>query len=116
MVNSSPKAMENQDCCRNKLNVKSVRQQNSSLQCKNSVTSLTAQINALKSNLNKQKGVSLNIVPPVFQKPNQTELVRVTARISGILKKPSFGKGGGKGGKGNKGKKLMALSSQCQLL
>ena len=69
-----------------------VKQQQSSLEkCKNRVNSLTAQVNTLKSTLNKT-GVSVNIVPLVFRKPSQTELVSVTKRIRRVLNKPFFGK------------------------
>ena len=92
------------DCCSRRPNLPSlptlpprptlpvIQQQSSLQQCKNSVTSLTTQVNALKSNLNSQRGVLVNIVPPVFRKPSQTELVSVTKRINGVLNKPSFGK------------------------
>ena len=113
------------DCCSRRPNLPSlptlpprptlpvIQQQSSLQQCKNSVTRLTTQINTLKSTLNRQD-VPVNIIPPVFKKPSEKELISVKKRINGVLNKPSFGKrpGGGipvrpgitPGGNGGKGK------------
>ena len=102
-------ALISRDCCPTLGPPPTTSTLSSLQQCKNTVTSLSEQVNTLNDTLNTQN-VSVNIVPPVFQKPSETELVSVKTRINKILNEPSFGKrpGGGipirPGGNGGKGK------------